>query len=86
MRFELQFFDGEEEEKGEGGRRGREEKKKRRKLKTEWGKGGKRFVHIFLAENSGRIQKVRRHKFEAFFKEITYNLAFFTAPPPFAMV
>lgn len=66
MRFELQFF-GEEEEEGRG--RGVGEKKKK-KIENRAREGRKRFIHIFLAENSGRIQKVRRHKFEHFSKKL----------------
>lgn len=65
MRFELQFFGEEEEEEG----RGRVGEKKK-KIENRAREGRKRFIHIFLAENSGRIQKVRRHKFEHFSKKL----------------
>lgn len=64
MRFELQFF-GEEEEEGRGRVGG-----KKKKIENRAREGRERFIHIFLAENSGRIQKVRRHKFEHFSKKL----------------
>lgn len=71
MRFELQFF-GEEEEEG----RGRVGGKKKKKIENRAREGRKRFIHIFLAENSGRIQKVRRHKFEHFSKKLLTTESF----------
>lgn len=64
MRFELQFL-GKKKKRGEG-----EWGEKKKKIENRAREGRERFIHIFLAENSGRIQKVRRHKFEHFSKKL----------------
>lgn len=65
MRFELQFL-GKKKKRGEG----EWGEKKKKKIENRAKEGRKRFIHIFLAENSWRIQKVRRHKFEHFSKKL----------------